>query len=53
MSRNSMSADCPGVDSWGHGLTMADINAAGCCERWEAEHPQAEAEPEPEPEAEL
>ena len=26
---------CPGVDQRGHGLTMAVIHDAGCCQEWE------------------
>jgi hypothetical protein len=26
---------CPGVDERGHGLTMAVIHDAGCCQEWE------------------
>ena len=37
--------ESPGVDSRGHGLTMADIHMGKCCELWEARRsePQAEA----------
>ena len=27
--------ECPGVDERGHGLTMAVIHDAGCCQEWE------------------
>ncbi len=26
---------CPGIDERGHGLTMAVIHDAGCCQEWE------------------
>jgi hypothetical protein len=27
--------ECPGVDERGHGLTLAVIHDAGCCQEWE------------------
>ena len=27
--------ECPGTDQRGHGLTMAVIHDAGCCQEWE------------------
>lgn len=47
---------CPGVDSRGHGLTMALVHDSACCTRWEAAHaePAPVLDPsQPEPEAEL
>ena len=26
--------ECPGIDERGHGLTMAVIHDAGCCQEW-------------------
>jgi hypothetical protein len=29
---------CPGIGERGHGLTMAIIHDAGCCQEWETGH---------------
>jgi hypothetical protein len=35
--------ECPGVDERGHGLTMAVIHDAGCCQEWETGRASAPA----------
>jgi hypothetical protein len=44
---------CPGVTSYGHGMTLTEVHAGNCCADWAAEHPATEpaTEPQPEPEA--
>jgi hypothetical protein len=51
-----MTAECPGVSEYGHGLTLTTIHMRGCCEKWAQAAPQpepAQPEAEREPEASL
>jgi hypothetical protein len=45
---------CPGVTSYGHGMTLTEVHVGNCCADRATEHPAVEcaAEPESEWEAE-